>query len=297
MRSSSRRLALTARIAITAVALTSHEAAAQRGGARREQAPLVPVPGAERLAVTDRVTGVRYQVDVAFPVGADRTVPRPVILVLDGDDDFAMAARAAEAVRGECELPVPPLVVGIGDGASIGAPGNRRDRDYTPVPSEVSWARGAGGAAAFVRFLAEDLVPSIERAYRTTGSRALFGFSYGGLLGATALLERPALADAWLLGSPSLFYGDQWAITRARRATSTPARLFLAAGSREDWAIEGNRAFAAALAASGHAPRDLASVVIPGAGHALAKPQAMLRAFAWLSCTGPVRDWAAGGGQ
>lgn len=255
----------------------------------------VPLARAVRHELVNGATGERYLLDVALPRGFDPAKRHPVVIVLDGDDDFPLAASLAEAVRSECELATPPIIVGIGDGFGIDQPGNRRGRDYTPTRSDVSWARGEGGAAAFLRFLGDEALPFIDRTYPTNGDRALFGYSYGGLFVAYALAEQPALARTWLLGSPSLFYDNNWAVRRATTLASPvgrPVRVFMSAGAREDWAIEGNVAFTKALRARVGAEVELASVTLSGVGHSLGKPEAMRRALAWNACTGATHQWA-----
>jgi predicted alpha/beta superfamily hydrolase len=44
-----------------------------------------------------------------------------------------------------------------------------------------------GGAAAFLRVFLDELIPDIERTYRTNGDRTYIGYSLGGLFGAYAL--------------------------------------------------------------------------------------------------------------
>jgi predicted alpha/beta superfamily hydrolase len=262
----------------------------------RPTPPPVGIARTMRQTLVVTVTGERYTIDVALPRGFDGTKRHPVVLVLDGDDDFPLAAALSEAVRAECELAVAPIVVGIGDGAGIDMPGSRRGRDYTPTRSDVSWARGEGGAATFLRVLTTDVIPFIEQRYPTNGERALFGYSYGGLFVAYALAEQPSLARTWLMGSPSLFYDDNWAVKRAATIAPTgqPVRVFLSAGARESWAVEGNAAFASALRAHAGAGLELASVTLDGVGHSLGKPEAMRRALAWNACTGATRAWAGG---
>ena len=244
--------------------------------------------------LTNPATTEPYQLYVSLPASYDSTARYPVLIVLDGDNDFPLAVSLAEAVRGECELKFPPIIVGIGDGAGIDQPGNRRQRDYTPTVSTVSWARGDGGAAAFLTFVERSVLPWISANYATNGQRALFGYSYGGLLAAHALLTTPAIAQTWLLGSPSLFYDNKLVIRAANvpasQSSGSPSRVFLSAGGLEDWAISGNGEFVEALRKSSAATKEIASTIIPGVGHSLGKPEAMLRALVWSYCSDKQRD-------
>jgi predicted alpha/beta superfamily hydrolase len=254
--------------------------------AAAQSAP-VHVPDAERWPITSRLSGDRYELAVMLPRGADRSVPRPMLVVLDGTEDFALASSVMDLTRAECELKNAPLVVAIGDGARIDADGNRRGRDYTPTRSNVSWARGEGGAPVFLTFLADEVLPAVQARYRLSDDRALFGYSYGGLFAAHALVERPALFSRWILGSPSTFYDSSVVVRRAAAMsplTDTGPRVLLTAGQRERWAIDGNRELAAALRTRLGAAAIIDTVVFPGVGHAMGKLDAMRRGFGWAFC-------------
>ncbi|MCU0636734.1 MAG: alpha/beta hydrolase-fold protein [Gemmatimonadaceae bacterium] len=261
--------------------------------------PAVAIAGTAAYEVRHPRSGERYELSVALPRGADAKTARPVLYVLDGTEDFPLAQAVADLVRAECELTLPPLVVGIGDGARIDAPGNRRNRDYTPTRSEVTWARGDGGAHAFLAFLEESVFPFIGARYAVTTDRALFGFSYGGLFGAYVLAERPGTFAAYLLGSPSVFY-DSATVQRALSRTASAAadaprpRVLLTAGALEDWAIEGNRDYAQALRARFGPQMVVESVTLPAVGHAMGKLDAMRLMIARTYCP-PSRTRGTGG--
>lgn len=259
--------------------------------AAQPTAPPVSVPTSALWTLTRQETGERYEISVRTPQGGDATTPRPLLFVLDGTEDFALAAALADITRSECEARVAPLVVAIGDGARIDAPGNRRGRDYTPSVSTVSWARGDGGAAGFLRFVSDEVLPFVAARYPVSGPRTLFGYSYGGLFAAYALLERPALFDQWVLGSPSVFYDSALVVRRARdvpaAALAHPPRILLTAGSKESWAVDGNRDFVAALRHHFGPQVDVTSITLPDVGHAMGKVGAMVRGFAWANCAAP----------
>lgn len=95
----------------------------------------------------------------------------------------------------------------------------------------------SGGAPLFRRFIAEELVPFMAGAYRTTPQRVLVGHSYGGLFAAWVALHDPRLFGGYVIVSPSLWYDDHLLFSAERRLAAAsgdlPARLYLAVGSRE----------------------------------------------------------------
>jgi predicted alpha/beta superfamily hydrolase len=94
-----------------------------------------------------------------------------------------------------------------------------------------------GEGPAFLRVLTEELLPDIDRRYRTSDDRTLTGFSLGGLFGAYTLFQAPNTFRRMILGSPA-FYWDDTVIFRieekfaaARKPLHT--RVFIAAGGAE----------------------------------------------------------------
>lgn len=270
--------------------------AAMVAAAAQAQPSPVAVPDAHRWTITNRTSGDRYVLSVMLPRGADTTVSRPLLLVLDGTEDFALAAALTDITRAECELTAAPLLVAISDGARIDAPGNRRGRDYTPTRSTTSWAQGDGGAPTFLTFMREELLPFIAAHYRVTDDRTLFGYSYGGLFAAFTLLESPQLFSRWILGSPSTFYDNSVVVRRTAQAAplaGVAPRVLLTAGQREQWAIDGNREYVAALRARFGTAATIDTVVFPGVGHAMGKLEAMQRGLSWAYCGARGRAAAA----
>lgn len=73
------------------------------------------------------------------------------------------------------------IVVGIGSDAD-------RLSEYSPYPwKEPREIKGA----QYLRFLTSELIPQIERKYRTTGTRAIAGSSMGALISLEAILKYP----------------------------------------------------------------------------------------------------------
>lgn len=204
--------------------------------------PPVHLPRTEvRHLPSTRVEGVVYRLYVSLPRGYAESSDRyPVVYLLDADYSFAIARNVVEHLADRDRMRWA-ILVGI---AYDGPPRYRehRTRDYTPVHVPTGgygpeYQRLSGGGPAFRRFLAEELVPFVDRTYRTTGERGLVGHSYGGLFGAWVAFTTPSLFDHYLLVSPSLWYDDRrifeteeaWASERDSLATT----LYLAVGSRE----------------------------------------------------------------
>lgn len=131
----------------------------------------------------------------------------PVIYLLDARAQFLALTGTlhsmSSGLNGNYRIP-EAIVVAI--------PNTDRIRDFTPSPSNTEELGEefitSGGAANFLDFLEQELVPRIESEYRVIKHRTLVGHSLGGLLGIASLIERPKLFDAYLIIDPSLWWND-----------------------------------------------------------------------------------------
>ncbi|MEA3182893.1 MAG: hypothetical protein QOI59_6416 [Gammaproteobacteria bacterium] len=162
----------------------------------------------------------------------------PILYLLDGTESFAIAAEYENRL-GRYAGMAPGIVVGVGypDAA-------RRTFDYTPaVPDGVdtSPAKGpTGGADAFLDFLANKVIPTVEAGHPVDANRrTLAGYSLGGLFTLQALFKRPDLFRTYVASSPSIWYGDKQVLKLlpgfSDRLSGIQARrrLFLSAGQYE----------------------------------------------------------------
>ena len=90
--------------------------------------------------------GSHHRITVEPPSTSAGSGPWPVLLRMDGDDQFPIL-RKARATLSAREIFPPVLLVGIGYGASYGNPGNNRSRDYTPTA--IAEAPTAAGPTLF----------------------------------------------------------------------------------------------------------------------------------------------------
>jgi pullulanase len=159
---------------------------------------------------------------VYLPPGYDATSARyPVLYMHDGQNLFDVRTSFAGEwqVDEACETSIgngslrPIIVVGIENGPN-------RITEYTPW-SDPSY--GGGGADAYLQAIRDQLIPEVDRRYRTLAGpnfRWMAGSSLGGLVSLYAGL---AYSDTWTRVaalSPSLWWNNRqmitWASTRSR---------------------------------------------------------------------------------
>jgi len=166
--------------------------------------------------ITSTVLGQERAFSIYLPRGYDLTTRSyPVMFVLDGDVYAAWIAETVRLLSFQRQIP-PMIVVGI---ANI-----NRTYDLTPLPIDDDTS-GTGGGKNFLKFLKTELVPHIDREYRTEDLRILFGHSFGGSFTVYSLFAEPDLFRAGLAISPAL-YSDRGKLLRKLEESIDSGRAF-----------------------------------------------------------------------
>ena len=118
----------------------------------------------------------------------------PVLYVLDGQTHFFHSAGSVGYLAAQGEIP-EMIVVALTSTVRI--------RDFTQTDWASHWV-GGGGAENFKRFLSSELIPEIDRNYRTDGFRVLSGHSAGGQFVLYCLSAEPSLFRGYIALSSSL---------------------------------------------------------------------------------------------
>jgi predicted alpha/beta superfamily hydrolase len=161
---------------------------------------------ADRLLLDSKIMGETRTVVVRVPASYQTGARRyPVIYLTDGDAHVGHTAATADFLAREGRMPEVILVVVVN---------TDRTRDLTPT-KDVNRPGETGGADRFLDFFEKELIPSIEKRYRTQQFRVFAGHSLGGLFALHALFTRPELFDAWIAVSPSLQWDDRYLFRRA----------------------------------------------------------------------------------
>lgn len=216
------------------------DAQAPAPAARAEGAPYV-LAGTQVWTVPDPVSGRDYEVFVSLPASYEKSPERryPVLYVTDADYAFPIIRQIARRVNLEGPVIEEFILVGLsysrGDNGVVS-----RNRDYTPTPNGPRSAGSAlhGQAAAYQAYLKTQAIPFVESRFRADPARrVLLGHSYGGLLGAQVLFSEPDLFSAYVLGSPSLWHGEDAIFaaetTYAEGHRDLPATVYMYVGEFE----------------------------------------------------------------
>jgi enterochelin esterase family protein len=220
-------------------------------------------------SILSRYLGYTVDYRVYTPAGYEHLDALPVLYVLDGNDfaDDRMGAMPTILDNLIADGRIKPIIAVFIDAREPGKPANNRREDaFIGHPVENA------------RFVADELVPAVDHAYRTDRSpagRTIAGVSFGAIAATFIAALRPDTFHGLAAFSPSLWVIDSpqylskpGLVAGARRIGETtqgilgcgqdgtpacqPVRIFLS-GGLPDWDVGNLGTLAAALEQRGYA--------------------------------------------
>ncbi len=210
-------------------------------------------PAPQRLVVHSNILGEDRVVWVRMPAAAQGSKQRYAVAYLtDGGPNVNEIGATIDFLANANFM--PPLIV-------VGITNTDRVRDLTPTRADVKDSDGSvesyptsGGADKFLDFIQTELVPEIQKRYPTEPYRIIVGHSLGGLFAIHALMNRPALFQACIATSPSLWWDDFHTLRQAEaffpKQKEFRKSLFFALAHEEGPMFEGFERLQKALSAN-----------------------------------------------
>jgi uncharacterized protein len=171
-----------------------------------------PIP--QKLVVHSNILNEDRVIWVRMPHGYESGKgPLPVLYLTDGDDHINEIGSTIDFLVHNGRMS-PLIVVGIAN--------TDRTRDLTPTHSGDKDDSGkeafptSGGGDRFFDFILTELMPEIEKRYRTASYKVFAGHSFGGLMAIHILTSRPDMFQAYLAVSPSLWWDKEHTLHQAQ---------------------------------------------------------------------------------
>ena len=214
--------------------------------ARAQSERAQPLVIGETFLIHSAILSEDRRINVYAPAAytASPTVRLPVLYMPDGGiaEDFLHIAGLVQVLTGNGTMR-PFLLVGIEN--------TERRRDMTGPTEEAEDRKIAvrvGGSAAFRRFLRDELLPEVEKRYRTTNERAIIGESLAGLFVVETLLVEPELFDTFIAFDPSLWWNKERLVAgAAKRRTDMLASKSVFIATSSEGSIAATRRLTKAL--------------------------------------------------
>ncbi len=182
--------------------------------------------------------GRQYQLHIGLPDSYAKNPDRryPVVYVTDGYWDFQKITAIHGCLVYDKYAP-EFITVGLGYAGDNLDYGDMRRWELSPAPYGDN-GEASGHAADFLKTIETEIIPLIDREYRTDPScRVLCGASMGGLFTLYAMYTRPDLFQGYVAATPAVGLGNDWLFGHeeafAKSGKPIKARLFVAVGGNE----------------------------------------------------------------
>jgi predicted alpha/beta superfamily hydrolase len=273
-----------------------------------KELPGVVLSGTEIRSVYSDIVGQEYEILISLPNSySSSDTSYPVIFLLDPYRQFTTVKGMTDLFTTGPNTIIPEvIIVGIGYGNydpeamlnwAVG-----RFRDYTPVQdkSVEEWLETqikeagitgvgvlTGGAPLFLKFIRSELIPFVETNYRIDANmRVLSGYSLGGLFGLYTLFHDPKLFNKYLIGSPSIQYGEgitfKYEINHANSTSDLKADIFMSSGEQEEIGTENVKKLTETLLSRSYENLNTTTVIFENEDHATCFPAAISRGLTKL---------------
>lgn len=166
-----------------------------------------PITAGEHRVLHSSLLGESHRYSVHLPRHYDTARRYPVIYLLDGDNHRNKVIGLVEGLADGLWPSMPEVIL-------VGLDNRQRMRDYTPshtetlpngAPASSAYAL-TGGGSRFLDFIEQELQPSIDAEYATSGLNILMGHSFGGLLTLEAVRSKRTGFNAFVAIDPSLWF-------------------------------------------------------------------------------------------
>ena len=161
---------------------------------------------------------------ISLPDGYNTCTKKyPVLYMLDAQWNFNHTAQNLGWLSSSENKIIPQtIVVGISSG------GDKREHDLTPTHG-TGMSNGGGGDSLYL-FIKKEVIPFVEKNYRTYNYRMLGGVSYGGLFVMNAFVKDPLYFNGYLSISPSMWWDNQIILRKTEellaKTPEMPTRLY-----------------------------------------------------------------------
>lgn len=273
----------------------------------------VSLPFTREFRLNSAINAQDYRIFVALPPDYSADFGRDssrysVLYVLDGNDVWPLAVqahrlrRAVLQGRGDPQWP-DLIIVGIGyDADTYWNTMPFRAGDFTPTPGwQLEEAvlirpfgsnRVTGGGPLFLRSIREEIIPFVERNFRTNGDRGIIGHSLGAIFVTYVLFQAPETFNRYAILSANFFRENNLLLSLetefARKHSALSKRVFIARGGIENPGITESMAHMLdSLRARGYEGLDLQHHIFEGDTHFSMLPAAIGRALGALGYDPP----------
>lgn len=230
------------------------------------------LPRIDTWSIHSSTIGEDYTLYVLRTTAYDTTrIKLPVLYMTDGDWNMTVAMNCFSMLRQDY-VTHEPLIVGIGYGKGQ----NKRGRDLDPY----------AGGPNFLTFIEKEVMPFINRAYRTNDQKAIYGYSMGGMFTTYILFKRPDLFDMVFIGAPGNNGKQMMPFAREYFKThkDLKSKVFIGVGGYEHEVVRNIDSIRNYLVSQKCPSLKIKTEITPAANHGAGLAQVMQNAIAFGYC-------------
>ena len=179
--------------------------------------------------ITSNITGKEYKLEISFPqsYSTKDSISYPVLYVLDGSFLTVPSLRAAQKFMMNSKKFEQVIIVGISSAIDSSSWKIDRAQDYTPsidtlaqkkIETALKLPKGSlviGEAAKFLDCIKTEIIPFIDKSYKTNTDRGIAGHSLGGLFTAYCLVNSDGYFTRFGVSSPTLTWDNEKLLNQA----------------------------------------------------------------------------------
>jgi predicted alpha/beta superfamily hydrolase len=196
--------------------------------------------------ITSKIMDKEYQLYISFPksYSTNDTISYPVLYVLDGHYSYPFF-KGVQNLMSPSEALEEVIIVGIGEGLDFESWLINRSYYFTPS-RDTLWERDAekrypipkgslttGGATEFLESMKTEIVPFIDKNYKTNNDRGITGWAFGGLFTAYCFINSDGYFTRFGINTPTLWWNNNEILNQA----------VLRFSENETWDIPPTKAF------------------------------------------------------
>ena len=162
----------------------------------------------------------------------------PVIILLDGYTHFKTASGIVHFMgsnRNRNNLMPESIIIAIEN--------VDRERDFTFTKIKTKRPNNMGGGRIFLNFIEKELVPYIDKKYKTEPFRTLVGHSLGGLLTLNSYMDENSVFNAYISIDPSIWWNEEMMKNKVDSISSISLdkKLYIATANQGEANYERNK--------------------------------------------------------
>lgn len=162
----------------------------------------------------------------------------PVIILLDGYTHFKTASGIVHFMssnRNRNNLMPESIIIAVEN--------IDRERDFTVTKIKTKRPNTMGGGRNFLNFIEKELVPHIDKKYKTEPFRTLVGHSLGGLLTLNSYMDENSVFNAYISIDPSIWWNEEMMKNKVDSISSISLdkKLYIATANQGEANYERNK--------------------------------------------------------